>query len=121
MGANSLTPWDALNTLTSNSIGGRRVYLVAVLEKQGKVSKWEMNPSQQTERKKLESQIEFLDLAEGFAVYKEYIAGLNIAELELLAEKERVQNTGLTRKQKLKRIENALEKVTAEKEKMAAE
>ena len=120
MGANNITPWDCLNTLTSTSLSGRRIHLENILEKQGRISKWKMDAARKSARKLLEIQIEFLDLAEGFAVYKEQIKSLDIAELLLLAEKEKVQNTGLTRKQKLKRIDEQLAIVEQEKDKIAA-
>ena len=113
--------YEVLNTLASNSIGARRVYHENILEKQGRISKWKMTPSAQEQRERLEVKIEFLDLAEGYAVYKEQINTLNAVELGLLAERERISNTGLTKKQNLKRIDKALAKIDEEKEKMATE
>jgi len=121
LGANDINPWDALNTLNSNSISGKRIHLENILDKQGRTSKWKMNPAQKSKRKELETQVEFLDLAEGYAVWKEYVSSRTAEQLKLMAEREKVENTGLTRKQKLKRIDAALAKLEKEEALMAKE
>jgi hypothetical protein len=113
------TAYDVITSMTSNSIGTRRIYHEDILTKAGRISKWKLTQQKQEERNLLEIKIEFLDLAEGYAVYREQIASLNAAELTLLAEQERLRNTGLTRKQKLKNIEKALAKINKTKAKMA--
>lgn len=119
MGAGDLDANSCINTLTASTLNTRKTNVKKVLTAEGETSEWVMSDTQEERIEGLKLQAEFLYLAEGYVRHREYLEGLNAAELLLILEEERLKNTGLSRAQKIKKIKKARAKVIAAKEEMA--
>lgn len=119
MGVNKLDANVCLNTLDAASLSVRRINVQKRLVAEGENSAWTMSEGKEIQIEELNLQKEFLFLAEGYVLHREYLNSLDEAELALMLENERLNNTGLTRKQKVKKVQQALEAVRKEKEKIA--
>ena len=119
MGVNSMDANTCLNSLDATSLSVRRINVQKRLNAEGENSAWTMSKDKELQIEELALQKEFLYLAEGYVLHREYLSSLDEAELALMLETERLNNTGLTRKQKVKKVQQALEAVRKEKDKIA--